>query len=64
MDVLRVLSTTGRMGNLRVTQIVYRLRIERCDAWVLTSFPEAQEYMIDVLPLDTAVVPRQVLPVF
>lgn len=31
---------------------------------VLTSFTEAQENMIDVLPLDAAVVSRQVVSVF
>lgn len=66
--VFTSLSMTGmtiEMVNLRVTRIVYRLRIQRgVRCLVLTSFPEAQENMIDVLPLDTAVVPRHVLPIF
>lgn len=71
IDVLNyVLSTTGRSkwgnlkGNSNRLSLANRERRGRCDAMVLTSFPEAQENVIDVLPLDAAVVPRQVLPVF
>lgn len=62
-NVLRV--DDEAIERLEENLIVYRLCIQsRIGDAVLTSFAEAQENVIDVLPLDTVVIPRQILPVF